>query len=284
MRFSSSLRVTLMSELKPGSSAGTTVAVSADSRSLACRASSRSRASDPSPSVPVVIGVVGVGDSGDHMVEQGLVDLVAGEVGIADRLADLGEVRAGVGQRDAGSATAQVHQRDDAARRQPRCGLQRGERRDRIRDERRGHTVRREARLCAQRAPQRTDGSGAPVRGHGDRDGGAAADRACHRVEGLDEHSLADMWGAVGGHQRNRVADPLDETAQHEAGLVEFGFSSMARRLRAARSLNSVRTERRMTGGRPIRAATRFVIPIDNPSESLMFPSLVGPEFGRCSR
>jgi hypothetical protein len=28
-----------------------------------------------------------------------------------------------------------------------------------------------------------------------------------------------------------------------------------------------------MTGGRPIRAATRFVIPIDNPSESLMFPS-----------
>jgi hypothetical protein len=53
MRFSSSLRVTLTSELKPGSSAGTTAAVSADSRSLACRASSRSRASDPSPNVPV---------------------------------------------------------------------------------------------------------------------------------------------------------------------------------------------------------------------------------------
>ena len=51
--------------------------------------------------------------------------------------------------------------------------------------------------------------------------GGTAADSARHRVEGLHEHSLAAVRGAVGGHQRNRVADPLDETAQHEAGLVQ---------------------------------------------------------------
>jgi hypothetical protein len=37
--------------------------------------------------------------------------------------------------------------------------------------------------------------------------------------------------------------------------------------------LNKVRTERHMTGARPIRAATKLVIPMDNPSESLMFPS-----------
>ena len=56
------------------------------------------------------IGVVGFGDSGHHMVEQCLVDLVAGEVGIPDRLADLVEIRTGVGQRDAGPAAAQVAQ------------------------------------------------------------------------------------------------------------------------------------------------------------------------------
>jgi hypothetical protein len=31
-----------------------------------------------------------------------------------------------------------------------------------------------------------------------------------------------------------------------------------------------VSTERRMTGGRPMRAATKLVIPMDNPSESFM--------------
>ena len=47
-----------------------------------------------------------------------------------------------------------------------------------------------------------------------------------------------------------------------------------------ARSSNRVSTERRMTGGRPMRAATRLVIPIDNPRESLIFSSA----FGRTSR
>ena len=49
-------------------------------------------------------------------------------------------------------------------------------------------TVGREARLCAKRTPQRTDGCGTPVRRHGDRDGGTAANRARHRVEGSDKH------------------------------------------------------------------------------------------------
>ena len=59
------------------------------------------------------------------------------------------------------------------------------------------------------------------MRGHGDCDGGAAADRAGHRVESLDEHALAAVRGPVGGDQRHRIADPLDETAQHQAGLVQ---------------------------------------------------------------
>ena len=131
------------------------------------------------------------------------------------------EIRAGVGQGDAGAAAAEVAQHDDAVRRQARGGLQRRERRDRVRDQRRGHAVRREARLGAQRTSQRTDGRRTPVRGHGDRDRGTAADRARHRVEGLDQHPLAAVRGAVGGDQRHRVADPIDETAQHQAGLIQ---------------------------------------------------------------
>ena len=34
------------------------------------------------------VGIVGVGDSGHHVVEQGLVDLITGKVGIANGLAD----------------------------------------------------------------------------------------------------------------------------------------------------------------------------------------------------
>ena len=221
MRFSSSLRVTLTSELKPGSSAGTTVAVSADSRSLACRASSRSRASDPSPSVPVG--------------SASLASAIPATTWLSSAWSIWSPEKSGYrtvspiwSKFEPASASVMLvplpprsTKRDDAARRQPRCRLQRRERRDRIRDERRGHTVRRKARLGAQRTPQRTNGSGAPVCGHGDRDGGAAAYGVRHRVEGFHKHALAAVRGAVGGDQRNRVADPLDETAQHQAGLVQ---------------------------------------------------------------
>src|ERR1700682_5661833 len=54
-----------------------------------------------------------------------------------------------------------------------------------------------------------------------------AAASACHRLEGLDEHLLADMWRAIGGHQRHRVADTLDETAQHEALITYVRIRSI---------------------------------------------------------
>ena len=52
-------------------------------------------------------------------------------------------------------------------------------------------------------------------------------------------------------------------------GWLRLGFSD-GMPTSGARSCNSVRTERRITGGRPTRAATRLVIPMDNPSESVM--------------
>ena len=65
------------------------------------------------------IGVVGIGDSGDDVIEDRLVDLVAGKVGVPDGFADRREVRIRVCKRDAGSAAAQVDERDDAAAASP---------------------------------------------------------------------------------------------------------------------------------------------------------------------
>ena len=52
IRLSNSARVTRIPERYPGSSAISSVTVSADSRSLASRHSSRSRVSDPTAAVP----------------------------------------------------------------------------------------------------------------------------------------------------------------------------------------------------------------------------------------
>ena len=217
------------------------------------------------------VGVVGFGDAGDDVVEQRLVDLVAGEVGIADAsrrwwrsssaasasvmLVPLPPKSHSATTPPAGSPGAVC----SAVSAATESGISVG-----------GHAVGREAGLGPQRAPQRSDGCGTPVRGDGDRDGRAAADRAGHRVEGFDEDLFAAVRGAVGRDERHRIADPVDEAAQHQARLVEVGVLATGRRPRAHDRCNSVRTERRMTGGRPTRAATRLVIPIDNPSESVM--------------
>ncbi len=61
------------------------------------------------------------------------------------------------------------------------------------------------------------------MRGDGDHDGRATPDGAGHRVEGFDEHLFAAVCGAVGRDERHRIADPVDEAAQHQARLVEVG-------------------------------------------------------------
>ena len=148
MRLSSSVRVSRTSDWKPGRSTGTTVAVSAESRSLASLLSSRRRASDPTAAVPAGSALLASAIAGDDVIEHGLVDLVAGKVCVPYSFADGREVRARVGERDAGSAAAEVDERDDTAGGQSGRRLQRGERGDRVRYERGGHAVGREAAAC----------------------------------------------------------------------------------------------------------------------------------------
>ena len=137
----------------------------------------------------------------------------------------------GVGQRDAGAAAAEVAQHDDAVGGQSGRGPQAGQRRAGVGDQRRRDAAGGQARLGAQRVAQRADDAGAPVRGHGDRDRRAAADRAGHGVERLDEHDLAAVRRPVRRDQRDRVADALDEAGQDQPGLV--GAREPMRRPRA---------------------------------------------------
>jgi hypothetical protein len=125
------------------------------------------------------------------MVEQRLIDLVAGEVRIPDRLTDGVEVRVCIGQRHAGSAAAEIAEHHNAVRWQSRSRLQGRECGDGIGDQRGDLAVGRQVRGGAQRAPQRADGRSAPMRGHRDRDGCTSADGAGHRVESFNEHLLA---------------------------------------------------------------------------------------------
>ena len=133
-----------------------------------------------------------------------------------------------------------------------------------------GHAVGGQVGLARSAPRSAPTTAGPPVRGHGDRDRRAAADGAGHRVEGVDEHVLAAVRRPVGRDQRHRVADAVDETAQHQTRLAEVRVLGLGMPTSGARSSNSVRTDRRVTGGRPSRAATRLVIPTDNPSASLM--------------
>ena len=138
------------------------------------------------------IGVVGFGDAGDDVVEQRLIDLVAGEVGIADGLADGVEVRVRVGQRDAGSAAAEIAERDNAVRWQARRGLQCGECGDGIGDQRGGHWPSGARLGLARNAPRSAPTVAAPqCAGTAIAIGCTSADGAGHRVEGFDEHLLA---------------------------------------------------------------------------------------------
>ena len=59
------------------------------------------------------------------------------------------------------------------------------------------------------------------MRGHRDSDRCAAADRAGHCVESLDQHALSAVGAAVFGDQRDRIADAFDEAGQHQTGLIE---------------------------------------------------------------
>ena len=78
------------------------------------------------------IDIAGVGDAVSDVAEQRLVDLVAGEFGIAGRLADGLERRRGVGQRDAGATATEIQQRHHTGSWEAGVGVQRGQRGDGI--------------------------------------------------------------------------------------------------------------------------------------------------------
>ncbi len=140
--------------------------------------------------------------------------------------------------------------------------------------ERGGHAVGRQVRLVTQGAAQRTDHRGSPVRGHRDGDGLAAADRAGHCVEGLDEHALAAVGAAVLGDQRDRIADPFDEAGQHQTGLVERRV--LAGNTDLGRAIGEQRQHRAAHHGRTADARGDQVGHPDGQPESVawLFPAL----------
>ena len=104
------------------------------------------------------VGVGRVEDACHDIGQDGLVDLVAREVGHADRLTDRGVVRRRVDNRDAGAAAAEVAEHDHTCRRKARVRAQRRQRRFGI-----GHQWRAgQSRLAAEGAAQRLDDGRAP--------------------------------------------------------------------------------------------------------------------------
>src|SRR4029077_3564393 len=212
------------------------------------------------------VGVVGNGDSRQYMVEQCLVDLIAGELGIPDRLADLVEVRACISQRDAGPAAAQVDKRDDAAEGNPGAVCSAASAATESGTSAAGTPfgarlgVTRNAPLSAPTVPGPQCAGTAIAMGAPPPTVRAIASRASTstRSPRCGEPSAATS----GTGSPTRSTKPLSTRPR----LLTFGFSP-GTPTSGARSLNKVRTERRMTGARPMRAATKLVIPMDNPSE-----------------
>ncbi|POX69729.1 hypothetical protein C3473_17050 [Mycobacterium kansasii] len=162
---------------------------------------------------------VDIGGHSEQVAQDKLVDFVAGELAVPNRRADLAEIRTGVGQGYARTPGAEVAQRDDPTRRASGPGVQRRQRGRGIGDHRRRHAVGRQCGLAAQCSPQCGELAFGPVGRSRDGDRGAVADGSCHGVECFHREGLALMPGPVGRHQRGRVADPFDKTAQHQSRL-----------------------------------------------------------------
>ena len=170
-------------------------------------------------------GEVGGGDIGGsrpHVVEDELIYCVAGELGVPHRRSDLLKVGRGVRQGHAGSARAEIAQGDDAAGSEPGCGAQRGERGRGVGDQNRRHTAPRQIRLGEELVTQRGGLGLGPIRGDRDDHRCPVADGACHRLDRFDRQCRAEILRPVGRHQRSPVADPLDESPQHQPRLGQL--------------------------------------------------------------
>jgi hypothetical protein len=153
------------------------------------------------------------------VVQQRLIDQVAGELGVAAGVLDRLERRCGIRQHDAGATAAEVQQSHHTVWAQPGVGMERRQRRDGVGDQPGRHAVWRQAWVGPHRVAQRPQGRRSPVRRNGDRGlrRRLATGGFDHRLQSVDQQLVGVMRRTVGGHQRDRVADPLHEAAQHDA-------------------------------------------------------------------
>ena len=206
-----------------------------------------------------------------HVIEDELIDRVAGEIGVsAPTGRSARKFDPAFDQSDAGAAGAEITQRNDAVGRESRLGAQR----------RRAPPWRRRPTPAAHRSRARSGwaknssrsavelGLG-PVRGDRDGDRCPVADGACHGFDRFNRQYLAEVLRPVGRHQRSPVADPLDESPQHQSGFgqirvfcwqTNFGWPVLEQRQHGTAGHRSATH----------RAATRLATPIDSPSDSLI--------------
>ena len=169
-------------------------------------------------------------DSGQNVVEQGLVGVIAGEIGVTHRLADDREVSPGVGQGDRTARGAEITQGHHSAVGQTRIGLKRGQCGGRVGDDQRRGAAGGQGRDAAQCPTQRPDGGGSPVRrnSHGHGAGRPPViSRAGHRLQCGGGQDLAPVGGAVLGHQRNGIAHSFHEATQDDPGRGEAGAGQL---------------------------------------------------------
>ncbi len=231
----------------PGSSATSSVTVSADNRSLAMRHSSRSRASDPTAAVPAGSTRPAVAMPSSDMMEQRLIDLVAGEFRVAGGLGDRFECRRGVGQRNAGAATAEIQQRHHTAADQTGIGVQRGQRRHGIGDSRAGcrwgsRVVRNAARSAHRsrvpNAPARQWRSARTARRRPRRPSRPAPRPAAGRRDATTRRPPPAEPGRRRARRSRSASRPVRRCCPCADGAPTSG----------ARWLNRVSTDRRVTG------------------------------------
>ena len=145
---------------------------------------------------------------------------------MADGRRDGREPVGGIDKGDAGAGATEVAQRDHPAGGHARIVLQRGQRRDGVRDHR-SRFGPGKLRERGERVAQPLDGARPPVRGvrHADRVGRwlAAADGDEHGPQRVGDQRVGAMGRSVGGHDAHRVADPVDEVGDDQATFGEVG-------------------------------------------------------------
>ncbi len=145
--------------------------------------------------------------SGHHVPQHELVDEVAGEVVGPHGVPDHRHAVAGVDQGDAAARRTEIAQHHHTAAGQATVGADRGQRGDRI-----GHHGQ-----VGHPGAQRRHGRFRPVGGSGDRRDVWPAVRPReprHRLDGAGRQPVGVVTRAVGGHQRDGIADAVDEAGE----------------------------------------------------------------------